>query len=765
MAGRDDERNELRSAALQDAPGGSSARRRADQDLLSQWAWLRMTLASIGDAVICTNADGHVTYMNGVAESLTGWSSAEAIGRPLPEVLRIINEHSREPVDNPGVRALVEGTIVGLANHTILISRDGTERPIDDCASPIRDEQGKSVGAVLVFRDVTERKAAEADRARLAAIVESSDDAIVSKTLDGIIRSWNAGAERLFGHTAPEAIGKSITLIIPPERLDEERMILEKLQRGERIDHFETVRVAKDGRRLDIALTVSPIRNEEGRIIGASKVARDITDRTAAARALVDSRARLDYAVRLSGVGFWYCDLPFDELNWDQRVKEHFWLPPDARVTMDTFYDRLHPDDREPTRLAIDACISDRRPYAVEYRTVDPATGAIKWVSALGGAIYSPDGTPKRFDGVTLDVTARKVNETRLESALIRERQQGQLLRRVAEASVAIHSAGTLDGVLSVVAEEARRIIGANKAVTSLTTGNDWSRAIHTIAFSDKYAKRRDHDTPPTGAGIYSLVCENNRAMRLTQAELVSLPGWQNFSGEAECHPPLRGWLAAPFIGRTGRNLGLIQLSDKEDGEFTESDEAVLVQLAHVASVAIENTRLYSELRDQDRRKDEFLALLAHELRNPLAPLANGLQVMRLAEGDPKSVAEARGMMERQLGHMVRLVDDLLDVEGTEERVGKPVGIDLRDGNPSLPIVLAVGRDPEVARAFQSPQLSESEIAYIRGRIRASGVLAEARALAAEYGEQARRSLDVLPPSPDKDEVRAVIDQLLHRTE
>ena len=157
-----------------------------------------------------------------------------------------------------------EGTIVGLANHTILIARDGTERPIDDSAAPMRDEAGAALGAVLVFRDVTERKRAEEARARLAAIVESSEDAIVSKTLDGVIRSWNAGAERLFGYTAEEAVGQPITLIIPPERQDEERAILERLRRGERVEHFETVRVAKDGRRLDISLTVSPLRDDDG---------------------------------------------------------------------------------------------------------------------------------------------------------------------------------------------------------------------------------------------------------------------------------------------------------------------------------------------------------------------------------------------------------------------------------------------------------------------------------------------------------------------
>ena len=121
----------------------------------------RSTLASIGDAVISTDAEGRVTFMNGVAEALTGWPQAEALGRPLPDVFHIVNERTRQPVENPVLRALREGTIVGLANHTVLIARDGTERPIDDSAAPMRDEGGDLLGAVLVFRDVTERKRAE----------------------------------------------------------------------------------------------------------------------------------------------------------------------------------------------------------------------------------------------------------------------------------------------------------------------------------------------------------------------------------------------------------------------------------------------------------------------------------------------------------------------------------------------------------------------------------------------------------------------------
>ena len=156
----------------------------------------------------------------------------------------------------------------------------------------MRDESGVPVGAVLVFRDVTDRRRADEAQARLAAIVETSDDAIVGKTLDGIIRSWNSGAQRIFGYNAEEAVGKPITLIIPPERLEEERMILGRLVKGERIEHFETRRVAKGGRMLDISLTVSPLRDPEGNIIGASKIARDVTERKRVEDALRGSEAR-----------------------------------------------------------------------------------------------------------------------------------------------------------------------------------------------------------------------------------------------------------------------------------------------------------------------------------------------------------------------------------------------------------------------------------------------------------------------------------------
>jgi signal transduction histidine kinase/CheY-like chemotaxis protein/putative methionine-R-sulfoxide reductase with GAF domain len=270
-------------------------------------------------------------------------------------------------------------------------------------------------------------------------------------------------------------------------------------------------------------------------------------------------------------------------------------------------------------------------------------------------------GLVRQVVGRCWEALERARAEERLARMLEREREQGRVLEQVADAALTIHASGSLDNVLRLVAEQARQIIGTHQAVTSLTLGDEWVQVINTVSLSSKYERWRGYDTPANGKGIYAEVCKTNRPMRLTQAELLAHPSWRNFSGEGDRHPPLRGWLAVPFVGRSGKNLGLVQLSDKLEGEFTESDEAILVQLAHIASVAIENARLYDELRDQDRRKDEFLATLAHELRNPLAPIRTGLEILKVA-GDSERGRKLRDMMERQVGHMVRMVDDLLDV-------------------------------------------------------------------------------------------------------
>lgn len=237
-----------------------------------------VTLASIGDGVIVTDREARVTFMNAVAERLTGWSAAEAMDRPLDTVFRIVNELTREATESPVAKALREGRIVGLANHTIVIGKDGVERAIDDSAAPIRQPNGTVVGVVLVFRDVSQQRAAEIVSSRLAALVDGSEDAILGQSLEGIVTDWNVAAERLFGFSAEEVLGRpTAATIVPPDRQREWLAALQRVRHGERVDLIETVRRRKDGRTIPVSVRYSPIRDGEGKVTGVSAIDRDIS--------------------------------------------------------------------------------------------------------------------------------------------------------------------------------------------------------------------------------------------------------------------------------------------------------------------------------------------------------------------------------------------------------------------------------------------------------------------------------------------------------
>jgi PAS domain S-box-containing protein len=239
----------------------------------------RDVLDSLPSAVYVTDAEGRITYFNRAAAQLWGvepelgkaefcgsWKLYWPDGQFLPHDECPMALALKEKRSNRGMEAIAERP-------------DGIRVPFMAYPTPLYDFAGEMVGAINMLVDITDRKRNELSLQRLVAIVENSDDAIVSKDLNGIITSWNRGAERLFGYTADEAVGESVTMLIPPEHLDEEPTILERISRGERIDHYETVRQRKDGTRINISLTVSPLKNAAGKVIGASKIARDITER------------------------------------------------------------------------------------------------------------------------------------------------------------------------------------------------------------------------------------------------------------------------------------------------------------------------------------------------------------------------------------------------------------------------------------------------------------------------------------------------------
>jgi two-component system cell cycle sensor histidine kinase/response regulator CckA len=269
-------------------------RKGSDKAVRDSEARLRAIINTALDAMIGMNAKGMITEWNPRAEVIFGWAHREAIGQKLADL--IIPPRYREAHER-GLRHFLrtgEGPVLNRRVELTGLRRDGTEFPVELSISPLK--RGETYVFNAFLSDITERKRAEEIRVRLASIVESSEDAIISKTLDGIVTTWNRGAERTFGYTADEVIGKSIGLLIPQDRVEEESQIIERVKQGEHVSHFETVRRRKDGTELNIALTISSIQDGEGRVMGFSEIARDITEHKSL-------EAQLRQSQKMEGVG------------------------------------------------------------------------------------------------------------------------------------------------------------------------------------------------------------------------------------------------------------------------------------------------------------------------------------------------------------------------------------------------------------------------------------------------------------------------------
>jgi PAS domain S-box-containing protein len=265
----------------------------ARKELVEALAIMRATLESTTDAILVTGEKAKIIAFNERFIEMWKIPQEDLESRPLREVWELTSQHFADPQQ---FRVRLE-EIVGTGQDTadLLELRDGR---VIDRSSKVLTVEGAGAGRVWSFRDVTERHKFEITANRLAALVASSDDAIIGKDLNLIVTSWNFGAERIFGYTAEEMIGTSIMRLIPPDRLEEETEILSRIRRGQRSDHFETVRLAKDGRRLNLSMTISPIMDASGHVIGASKVARDISERKKAEEALKKAMEEAEAANR-----------------------------------------------------------------------------------------------------------------------------------------------------------------------------------------------------------------------------------------------------------------------------------------------------------------------------------------------------------------------------------------------------------------------------------------------------------------------------------
>jgi PAS domain S-box-containing protein len=267
--------------------------------------------------------------------------------------------------------------------------------------------------------------------------------------------------------------------------------------------------------------------------------------------------------------------------------------------------------------------------------------------------VFAPDGTVEAVAGSTRDITERV-------HAGEATRRRAFQLQKLADIANRINTARDVNSVLGVVTEEARSLFNSHQAATSMVLDSHHPQPVNVVSNSAKYP--HGSASPNIDAfGFYEAISVASGPIRLTRAEIDADPRWRTLAPVTGFASSVNGWLAVPLVGRNGRNMGLIQLSDRVEGEFTEDDEAILVQLSQLAGIAIENARLYQELRTNDERKDEFLAMLAHELRNPLAAIGNAVRLTARTDAR-EHLAWSMEVITRQMQHLSRLIDDLMDV-------------------------------------------------------------------------------------------------------
>lgn len=759
---------------LQELSDEVARRRRAETDLSRQQRHLETTLHSIGDAVIVTDPHGRVTALNPVARQLTGWGD-EALGEPLVKIFNILNELTGEPVENPAEKALREGVVIGLANHTILISKAGTAYAINDSAAPIRDENDVIVGVILVFRDVsaqrrserilrnseerlrlaleagrmgtwewdietervhwspslerihglrpgtfggtfedyqsdihpddreqvlgslrraletgqehhleyriiwpdkslhwieargkvyrssqgnpermlgicmdiTQRKHVEQDLKLQARVLESMTEGVIITDHHGVILFTNPAEDAMFGYEPGELIGQSVTLLNDYPAEQSERFVAELVARLETEGAY-TLEVRN--RKKDGTPFVTRARITGLELNGQNYwvcVQEDITEQQRAEAQLRESELRFrQLAEHIQDVFYirdphqaavLYISPAYEEI-WGQPCDE-LYHNPDAHLSA------IHPDDLP---RVLDAMARQREGTATaeEYRISQPGRFT-RWIRDRAFPVLDAAGRVERICGIAQDITSRKQYES--------------MLHFLAEASETLASLVDLETTLQKLAQFAVPTF-ADWCAVYLVEPDQTLRCVATAHVDPEkvaWASRFHQEYPP--APHLSRVLQTGAAdivQEVSDEHLVQVAQDEEYLRILR-ELGLKSYMSVPLMGREG-TVGVLTFLAAESGRrFSYEDLSVAEDIAHRASIALENARLYHEVREADRRKDDFLAMLAHELRNPLAPIRSGLDLLALENPGQREIVD---IMQHQVEHLVRLVDDLLDV-------------------------------------------------------------------------------------------------------
>ncbi|MCW5613177.1 MAG: PAS domain S-box protein [Rubrivivax sp.] len=387
---------------------------RAEQALRASEQRLATTLDSIGDAVIATDLAGRVVRLNPAGERLTGWSAADAVGRPLAEVFRIVNAGTRRPAADPVAQVLDSGEIVGLANDTLLLARDGRELQIADSAAPIRGSDGRTVGVVLVFSDVTDKyrvvQALRESERQLAMIADALPGPVARVARDGRYRFVNAALLRWFGVQASDVLGMTQRELLGDEAMAFLQPYLERVQAGQAVV-FDTDLQTRQGVR-DVMVTMLPERDEQGQVCGHFSLATDITARKQSEQALKHSASQLRMAGRVARVGGWRLLLPGPELQLSDEAAALLELPAGTRLDKERALELVPRAQRQALRERVRQALREGSTIELSF-DVQTSRGR-RHLQALGEPVRDEQGAIGGLQGALQDVTESRRAEQQL---------------------------------------------------------------------------------------------------------------------------------------------------------------------------------------------------------------------------------------------------------------------------------------------------------------------------------------------------------------
>jgi PAS domain S-box-containing protein len=602
--------------------------------------YLAAIVESSDDAIVSVDPQALITGWNRSAEKLFGYTAAEAIGKPFT----IIVPPSMHEIALNMVQALREHPEHPNRIEAQCQTRNGSLVEVSLVAFAVRDHTGKLLGMSAVHRDITERKRAEREQALLAAIVESSEDAIITKAPDRTIRTWNGGAQRLYGYHAEEVIGKPVSILMPPDRVDEVEKIVGRVLKGEKIHEYETRRLRQDGRLIDVSLSEAPVRDASGQIVGVAAIERDISERMRGR----EVEAQMASIVKSTTDAIYSLGPGHIVKTWNPGAERMFGYS--AEEVIGKRSPTMIPECQPQLDEMLARVLSGE---TVEFESQrERKDGVILDVSVTASPIYDHSGIIGGLAVITRDISERK----RGERALL-ETQRELRARMHQQAAVARLGRSALSkGEPQALMEEAA-------ALTAQTLGADACAIAEMLPNSKSLVRRASYGDPQTSAACPApdAGCDSHAAFVLSTAEPVVV---RHFAAENRFRrssllvsPDAVSGLSV-IIPDSDRAYGIIAVNSKTARDFSRDDVNFVQAVAYILGQVLERRRTEQELkaaRDQAlesaRAKSAFLANMSHEIRTPLNSIV-GLSSML--------VDTSLSPEQRDFAETIRLSSDVL---------------------------------------------------------------------------------------------------------